>query len=140
MEIRKLERWKQIVKKKQSRDETRTALILKLFQVKLIRLSEVGAGVLGEKDFKTNHHLYVNPAEQSWGVNKWGRQQLKKRGFETFLLLFCELPFSTDGNTTGREQVSGDTGGRRNCHALLSSIDRQWQRCVTSRYSIFRGI
>ena len=93
MEIRKLERWKQIVKKKQSRDETRTALILKLFQVKLIRLSEVGAGVLGEKDFKTNHHLYVNPAEQSWGVNKWGRQQLKKEGFKLSCCSSVNCPF-----------------------------------------------
>lgn len=47
-----------------SRDETRAALILELFQVKLIRLLDMGAGVLGEKDLKANHHLCVNPAEE----------------------------------------------------------------------------
>lgn len=44
---------------KKSINETRSALILKLFQMKNIRLLNMGAGVLDEMELKAYHHLYV---------------------------------------------------------------------------------
>lgn len=46
-------------KKRKSINETRSALILKLLQMEIIRLLDMGAGVLDEMELKAYHHLCV---------------------------------------------------------------------------------
>lgn len=45
-------------------------MILKLFQVKHIRLLDMGAGVLSKSEFEANHHLYLTLQSRDY----WGKK------------------------------------------------------------------